>query len=239
MFMVGKWYLGGEGFYFEDYGFDINIGGYEVGGFYFGGYFVFYGNLKMKEGLDGENLFMCLVYEIVLFIEIYICWNKKQFFFVFFFFYVVYVLIEIIEVKWRYFWNKVDLMGIVLMGFEVDCILFVCLQQDNFIYVGLIQQMDDVVGVVFVKLYELGLDENMIIVFISDNGGVFLGDVYVIFNYFFCGGKGWQWEGGICVLLFIDFLGNILKGDLCVVFVIGVDLYFIFFDMVGILLMFG
>ena len=72
-------------------------------------------------------------------------------------------------------------MGIAPVGFEVDRTLPVRLQQDNPIYAGLIQQMDDAVGVVLAKLHELGLDENTIIVFTSDNGGVSSGDAYALF----------------------------------------------------------
>lgn len=130
-------------------------------------------------------------------------------------------------------------MGIAPVGFEVDRTLPVRLQQDNPIYAGLIQQMDDAVGVVLAKLHELGLDENTIIVFTSDNGGVSSGDAYATSNYPLRGGKGRQWEGGIRVPLFIDFPGNTLKGDSCVVPVTGADLYPTFLDMAGIPLMPG
>lgn len=230
-FMAGKWHLGGEGSYPEDHGFDINIGGHEAGGPYPGGYFAPYGNPKMKEGPDGENLSMRLAHETASFIETHTRRNKKQPFFAFLSFYAVHAPIETTEAKWRHFRNKADSMGIAPMGFEVDRTLPVRLQQDNPIYAGLIQQMDDAVGVVLAKLHELGLDENTIIVFTSDNGGVSSGDAYATSNYPLRGGKGRQWEGGIRVPLFIDFPGNTLKGDSCVVPVTGADLYPTFLDM--------
>ena len=238
-FMAGKWHLGGEGSYPEDHGFDINIGGHEAGGPYPGGYFAPYGNPKMKEGPDGENLSMRLAHETASFIETHTRRNKKQPFFAFLSFYAVHAPIETTEAKWRHFRNKADSMGIAPVGFEVDRTLPVRLQQDNPIYAGLIQQMDDAVGVVLAKLHELGLDENTIIVFTSDNGGVSSGDAYATSNYPLRGGKGRQWEGGIRVPLFIDFPGNTLKGDSCVVPVTGADLYPTFLDMAGIPLMPG
>ena len=50
--------------------------------------------------------------------------------------------------------------------------------------------MDDAVGVVLAKLHELGLDENTIIVFTSDNGGVSSGDAYATSNAAEKGGSG-------------------------------------------------
>ncbi|MFS4417270.1 sulfatase-like hydrolase/transferase, partial [Maribacter sp. 2307ULW6-5] len=62
---------------------------------------------------------------------------------------------------------------------------------------GLVQQMDRAVGIVLDKLEELGLEDNTIIVFTSDNGGVASGDAFSTTNLPLRGGKGYQWEGGI------------------------------------------
>ena len=115
-FMAGKWHLGGEGSYPEDHGFDINIGGHEAGGPYPGGYFAPYGNPKMKEGPDGENLSMRLAHETASFIETHTRRNKKQPFFAFLSFYAVHAPIETTEAKWRHFRNKADSMGIAPVG---------------------------------------------------------------------------------------------------------------------------
>jgi arylsulfatase A-like enzyme len=69
--------------------------------------------------------------------------------------------------------------------------------QDNPIYGGLVETMDDAVGVVLKALKDNGLDENTIVVFTSDNGGVASGDNYSTSNLPLRGGKGYQWEGGI------------------------------------------
>ena len=119
-FMAGKWHLGGEGSYPEDHGFDINIGGHEAGGPYPGGYFAPYGNPKMKEGPDGENLSMRLAHETASFIETHTRRNKKQPFFAFLSFYAVHAPIETTEAKWRHFRNKADSMGIAPVGCRTD-----------------------------------------------------------------------------------------------------------------------
>ena len=57
--------------------------------------------------------------------------------------------------------------------------------------------MDDAVGIVLKKLDDLGLTDNTIICFTSDNGGVSSGDNFSTSCLPFRGGKGRQWEGGI------------------------------------------
>ena len=47
------------------------------------------------------------------------------------------------------------------------------------------------------KLDELGIADNTIVCFTSDNGGVSSGDAYATSNLPLRGGKGRQWEGGI------------------------------------------
>jgi arylsulfatase A-like enzyme len=57
--------------------------------------------------------------------------------------------------------------------------------------------MDEAVGKVLTGLDELGLAENTIVVFTSDNGGVAAGDAFSTSNLPLRGGKGYQYEGGI------------------------------------------
>ena len=54
--------------------------------------------------------------------------------------------------------------------------------QDCPIYAGMIELMDDAIGTVLAKLDEHGLDQNTIVCFTSDNGGVSSGDAYATSN---------------------------------------------------------
>ena len=85
--------------------------------------------------------------------------------------------------------------------------------QDCPIYAGMIEQLDQAVGIVLAKLDELGLDDNTIVCFTSDNGGVSSGDAYATSNLPLRGGKGRQWEGGIREPFYIKF-PRITKGGL-------------------------
>ena len=76
-------------------------------------------------------------------------------------------------------------------------------KQDNPVYAGLIEQTDEAVGHVLKTLETLNLDDNTVIVFVSDNGGVSAGDDYATSNLPLRGGKGYQWEGGIRIPFFL------------------------------------
>src|SRR5690606_1813820 len=99
--------------------------------------------------------------------------------------------------KWRKYRDKAEDMGIAESGFEMERRLPIRLHQDNPVYAGLVEQMDDAVGLVLNKLDELGLDQHTIVIFTSDNGGVSSGDAFSTSNLPLRGGKGYQWEGGI------------------------------------------
>ena len=89
----------------------------------------------------------------------------------------------------------------------MERVLPIRIVQDNPIYAGLVETMDDAVGLVLHKLREKGLDKNTIIIFTSDNGGVASGDAYSTSNLPLRGGKGYQWEGGIREPYFIHVPG--------------------------------
>ena len=56
-FFAGKWHLGSEGHWPEDQGFDVNKGGWEHGGPWYGDkYFSPYGNPNLADGPPGEFL---------------------------------------------------------------------------------------------------------------------------------------------------------------------------------------
>ncbi|CAM3320085.1 sulfatase [Zobellia roscoffensis] len=191
-FFAGKWHLGDEPYSPENNGFEINKGGWEVGSPK-GGYYAPWNNPKLDYKYNGENLTKRLALETADFITE----NKDQPFFAFLSFYAVHGPIETTEAKWEKYRNKAEQKGIKDSGYDMERILPIRNVQDNPIYAGLVESMDDAVGVVLNRLKELGLDDNTIIVFTSDNGGVASGDAFSTSNFPLRGGKGYQWEGGI------------------------------------------
>jgi len=191
-FFAGKWHLGNEGSFPEDHGFDYNVAGHHRGSPP-GGYFSPFKNPKMADKEPGENLSIRLAQETANFITN----HKDTSFFAFLSFYAVHGPIQTTEQKWARYREKAEKQGIAENGFEMERVLPIRQNQDNPVYAGLVEATDEAVGIVLNKLDELGLADNTIVVFTSDNGGVASGDNFSTSNSPLRGGKGYQWEGGI------------------------------------------
>jgi arylsulfatase A-like enzyme len=228
-FFAGKWHLGSAGSYPEDHGFDVNRGGYESGGPR-GGYFSPWENPKLVNRRDGENLSMRLANETVDFLKE----NRDTSFFAYLSFYAVHGPIQTTQEKWSKYRDKAEQNGIAETGFQMERVLPIRVVQDNPVYAGLVESMDDAVGVVLDALEELGLEERTIVIFTSDNGGVASGDAYSTTNLPLRGGKGYQWEGGIRepYFIFVPWLEN--DGAENSFPVTGTDFYPTILDLAGI-----
>lgn len=88
---------------------------------------------------------------------------------------------------------------------------------------------DEGIGRIAGKLKELGIDENTVIIFTSDNGGV----KKITSAEPLRGGKGMLYEGGIRVPMFIRWPGKIKPGSRCQTPVIGLDLFDTITDLAG------
>jgi len=227
-FFAGKWHLGSKGSWPEDHGFDINKGGWDVGSPR-GGFFSPWENPNLESGPDGENLSMRLAKETIHFLEE----NRDASFFAFLSFYAVHGPIQCTQEKWAKYREKAEDLGIAESGFEMGHFLPIRQVQDNPVYAGLVEAMDDAVGEVLNALDEMGLAENTIVVFTSDNGGVAAGDAFATSNLPLRAGKGYQFEGGIREPYFIKVPG-IEGGQKCEVPVTGTDFYPTLLELTGI-----
>ena len=229
-FIAGKWHLG-DNITPQMQGFDINRGGWASGSPK-GGYFPPYENPELDDGPAGEILPERLGRETAEFIEDMA--GKGTPFFAYLSFYAVHAPIQTTESLWRKYRDKIDSLGFEKgPGFEIDRRQPVRKYQDNPVYAGLIEMMDSGVGIVLDKLEELGLDENTVIFFTGDNGGVVSGDNYSTNLSPLRGGKGRQWEGGIRVpfVLYDPQAGN---GQVCRTPVSGIDIFPTAMDYAGI-----
>ena len=106
--------------------------------------------------------------------------------------------------------------------------------QDNPVYAGMMEQLDQSVGIVLAKLDELGIADNTVVCFTSDNGGVSSGDAYATSNLPLRGGKGRQWEGGIREPYYLKAPGIAKAGSQTNVLASGIDWYPTLLDICGI-----
>jgi arylsulfatase A-like enzyme len=82
-------------------------------------------------------------------------------------------------------------------------------------YLAMVKKLDDAVGVVLAKLRELGLEEDTLIFFLSDNGGPTTKFApNGARNGGLRGSKGDTWEGGIRVPFFVQWKGRLPAGKL-------------------------
>lgn len=228
-FFAGKWHLGGEGSFPEDHGFDINIGGHHRGSPP-GGFFAPYSNPKMTSGPDGEYLPLRLGRETAEFIEN----HQDEPFLAYLSFYMVHAPLQTTEALWNKYRKKALEQDQPQFRFIVDRTSPVRQVQDNPIYGGMVEAMDTAVGMVLDTLDRLGLEENTIVVFTSDNGGVSAGDGKATSNLPLRGGKGRQWEGGIREPFYIKWPGVVAAGSTNGTPVIGTDFFPTLLEMTGI-----
>ncbi len=227
-FFAGKWHLGSEGSWPTDHGFDINKGGWDVGSPR-GGFFAPWQNPNLPPGKDGENLSIRLANETAAFIRA----HRDTSFFAYLSFYAVHAPIQTTEEKWARYRAKAEARGIAQSGFKMGHFLPIRQVQDNPVYAGLLETMDDAVGIVLNTLDELGLAENTIVIFTSDNGGVSAGDAFATSNLPLRGGKGYQYEGGIREPYFIKAPMLDIAGKRNDTPATGADFYPTILDLVG------
>ncbi len=204
---IGKWHLGGEGSIYTKDGI-VNAAyhpdkqGFDlnIGGCAYGqpkSYFDPYKNGTINDRKEGEYLTDRLGDEAVAFIE----QNKQKPFFLNLATYVVHTpLTAPAENVGKYHGNK---------------------------YFAMIEKLDQNVGKVIDKLEELGLLENTVVFFYSDNGGLWG-------NPPLKGIKGTLNEGGIRVPLIVSWPGKIKPGSTCDVPVTSVDFFPTLVELAGI-----
>jgi arylsulfatase A len=120
--------------------------------------------------------------------------------------------------------------------------------QDNPEFAGMVESVDESLGRVLDKLKELGLEENTIVIFFSDNGGMaasnmgnpkrvipdsMLNYAYSTSNLPLRGAKGWLYEGGIREPLIVRWPSHTNPGTICDEPVISTDFYPTILEMLG------
>ncbi len=236
---VGKWHLGGPGFYPEDHGFDVNIGGYEKGHPQ-AGYFSPYRNPKLPDGPPGEHLTDRLTDEAIKLIR----GAGNAPFFLNLWHYDVHTPIQGKPDLVRKYENKVVKMGLDKVKALEDGKASTCIEdrgwrivrrlvQSDPVYAAMIENLDWNVGRLLSALRETGRDRDTIVFFTSDNGGLATAEGSPTSNLPLAEGKGWVYEGGTREPLSVRWPGNIKPGTSCSVPVTSTDFYPTILDAAG------
>ena len=229
-FFAGKWHLGHEGYYPENQGFDVNKGGWERGGPYGGKrYFSPYGNPRLTDGPDGEHLPDRLAGETCQFIQD----HQDKPFLAYLSFYSVHTpLLSRKDLQQKY-QQKADALDFEGEKWGREGKRRWRLVQDHPVYGGMVEAMDLAVGKVMDKLKSLKIDQNTVIIFMSDNGGLSTSEGHPTTNLPLRAGKGWLYEGGIREPMIVKWPGVTQKGSICEIPVTSTDFYPTMLDMAG------
>ena len=220
---VGKWHLGEEPAWPEYQGFDLNVGGWSKGSpnrtAQSNGYFSPYGNPRLSDGPVGEFLDDRLADAACAFIEK----NRDRPFFINFWTYLVHTPLQ----------SEPSRVAAYAEAAKKG------LHQRNPTYAAMVQRLDEEVGKIMATLDRLGLRENTIVVFTSDNGGL-IGNSgrndrppQVTSNFPLRTGKGDVFEGGIRVPLILRFPGVVAAGAISSVPVISIDFFPTLLELTG------
>jgi len=199
---LGKWHLGEDP---RTQGFDINIGGSRDGGPYRGKYLSPYNYPNCVQEEEGEQLTDRLGTEAIAFI-------KKHRAVPFFMHLATFAVHGPNEAK-------PELVQRYSKKPRTEA-------HNDPTFAGMIHSLDENVGRIMQVLDELGLAEKTLVLFTSDNGGVF----ELSKQWPLRAGKGSYYEGGIREPLIVRWPGKIKPGSECSVPVIGIDFYPTFLD---------
>ena len=239
-FFAGKWHMGEAPEYWPEHqGFDINKGGHNRGSPP-GGYFSPYKNPRLEDGPEGEHLTDRLATESIQFLESV----GENPFLLYLSFYTVHTPLQGKDSVIAKYQSKAD--GLNLSDeqrFERAAPWMATAPQrgrwlerkaqDHPIYGSMMESLDQNVGRVMDKLKELGLDENTVVFFMSDNGGLATSEGSPTSNLPLRAGKGWLYEGGIREPMLIKWPGQATAGSTCEYPVTSTDFYPTILEMAG------
>lgn len=196
---IGKWHLGGGKYLPEFQGFASNIAGSDAG--HPNSYFSPYKNDKLPDGPAGEYLTDRLTDEAIGFITA----NKSVPFFLYLCEYAVHTPIQAKADLIRKYQQKAAKLDSSTPEFGMEGTRQLRLVQRNAAYAAMIESVDQGVGRILARLQSLGLEENTLVIFSSDNGGLAVSQGTPTANSPLRAGKGYLYEGGLRIPLIVKW----------------------------------
>ncbi len=239
---VGKWHLGGRPYYPENHGFEKNVGGCHWG-HPKNGYFSPWGIENLDDGPEGEYLTDRLTDEAISLIE-----KEDRPFFLNLWYYSVHTPVQAKAEKIEKYKAKAKELGLDKEQALVENEYFPCehkrrekvtrrVVQSDPAYAAMIDSLDENIGRLLKVIKDKGEEQNTIVIFTSDNGGLSTAEGSPTCNFPLSEGKGWMYEGGTREPLIIKYPPTIRSSSVCHVPVTSTDFYPTILDMAGIDLM--
>ena len=248
-FFAGKWHLmfkEGDKNLPQNQGFDVNIGGGHAGSP--PTYFYPYkkeGNKNghggaltqgLEKGTPGEYLTDRLTDESVKFIEDQTKSNPDKPFFVFLSHYGVHTPFEAKKELVEKYKKKLKTMKYDMPEYEKTITGDTKMRQDFPVYAAMIESIDQSMAKIQKTLKELGIEDNTIIIFTADNGGLSTrgnSRKLATSNYPLRYGKGWLYDGGIREAFIVKWPGVTQPGSTNESPIIETDIYPTVLEMAG------
>lgn len=235
-FFSGKWHLGEtDDNWPEQNGFQYNKGGWSKGSptgrinDSTGGFFTPYKNPRLTDGPKGEYLSNRLTDECLSFLET----NSQSPFLLVYSLYAVHNPLQAPDSLIRKYKTKQGKLAVSpterfskdepWMKLENDWKKRMV--QDHPVYAAMIENMDSNIGRILDKLEKLGIDENTLVIFTSDNGGLSTAEGSPTSNNPLRAGKGWLYEGGIRVPMIMYWKNKIHAKQVVDIPVMTTDIY--------------
>ena len=206
---LGKWHLGKEKYYPTEQGFDINIAGNHKGHPH-NGFFSPWNLQNLENGPKGQYLTDRLTKEAIDLLKDYR--TQEAPFLLYMSYYTVHAPVQAPKEKIQKYRQK-DPKG----------------PWKNAKYAAMVEALDDNVGRLLKALERLGLAENTVVFFFSDNGGWWRATE----NHPLRGYKGQLYEGGIREPMIVRWPGVTEPGTVCHEPVISTDFYPTMLDIAG------
>jgi arylsulfatase A-like enzyme len=222
--LFGKWHLGEEGNAPKKHGFEVSVDGIPLGGKPKTYYGPFPWDDKSKKA---DYLTDHLTEKTIKFLKN----NKDIPTFTLLSFFSVHFPLEGKKEYVKYFKEKKKLDIPKGGNFIKDGRGKTRTRQNHPVYAAMVKSMDENVGRVLNSLKELGLEENTIVIFTSDNGGfsTYRNFLHLFFppptsNLPLRAGKGFLYEGGIRTPFIVKWPGKIAPGSVSTDPVISMDI---------------
>ncbi|MEO1235529.1 MAG: sulfatase [Planctomycetota bacterium] len=240
---VGKWHLGGAGYWPNDFGFDVNVGGCDMGcpSTYFSPYDI----PTLPDGPAGEYLTDRLTGEALAIVAEHAPGGPRAAtpLFLNLWHYAVHTPIQAPPALVEKYEARARERGLDPAAALVEGEAFSCLHkkderivrrtvQSDPAYAAMVENLDTNLGRLFDALEASGMWDDCLVLFTSDNGGLSTAEGSPTCNAPLSEGKGWMTDGGNRVCL-IAAGGAVAAGMVCPTPVTSPDLMTTLLDAAG------